>query len=221
MKSQTMLVGAVMLFVGILIGYLGHGSTAPGNQANQPKPATLMDPIVSQTRHFKGDPKAPVTMVEFSDFQCPYCGRFALTTIPEIENAYVKKGLVRLGYQHFIFLGEESQWAAEASECAADQQNFWPYHDRLVKRLAAENQRDFSKETLKAFAAELKLEPKAFASCLDSGKYASLVQGETTRAQAVGVSSTPTFLINGVPLVGAQPFSVFQKALEQAAKPGS
>lgn len=221
MKSQTMLVGVVMLFMGIMIGYLGRGPAAPSNQANQPKPATLMDSIVSQTRHFKGDPKAPVTMVEFSDFQCPYCGRFALTTIPEIENAYVKKGLVRIGYQHFIFLGEESQRAAEASECAADQQSFWPYHDRLVKRLAVENQRDFSKETLKAFAAELKLEPKAFASCLDSGKYTSLVQGETTQAQAVGVGSTPTFLINGVPLVGAQPFSVFQKALEQAAKAGS
>jgi protein-disulfide isomerase len=126
----------------------------------------------------------------------------------------VGEGLVRFGYLHMAFLGPESQWAAEASECAADQDAFWDYHDLLYNRQAGENGGAFNKDNLKQFAAELELDTQVFNECLDSGKYASLVQTETALAQSLGVRGTPAFLVNGQPLVGAQPFEVFQQIIE-------
>ena len=124
--------------------------------------------------------------------------------------------MVRFGYQHFAFLGPESQRAGEASECAADQDAFWEYHDKLFDSQSGENQGAFNQDNLKRFAVELGIDTQAFDECLDSGKYASLVQEETQAAQTLGVRSTPSFLINGEPLVGAQPFDVFKQYIEAA-----
>ncbi len=121
---------------------------------------------------------------------------------------------MRFGYQHFAFLGPESQWTAEASECAAEQDAFWEFHDLVFDRQAGENQGAFSKENLKQLAVELGLDTAAFDSCLDSGKYAALVRTETAGAQSLGVTGTPAFLVNGRPVVGAQPFEVFEQAIE-------
>jgi protein-disulfide isomerase len=121
---------------------------------------------------------------------------------------------VRIGYWHFAFLGNESQWAGEASECAAEQDAFWEYHDFLFDNQAGENRGAFNKENLKHFAEELGLDSKAFNECLDSGKYADQVIAETKTAQDIGVRSTPSFLINGQPVIGAQPFETFQKVIE-------
>jgi protein-disulfide isomerase len=122
--------------------------------------------------------------------------------------------LVRVGYQHFSFLGNESQWSAEASECAAEQNAFWEYHDALFAGQAGENQGAFNKDKLKGFAAGLGLDSAAFDECLDSGKYAALVANQTQYLQSLGVQSTPTFVVNGQALVGAQPFEAFQQLIE-------
>jgi len=124
--------------------------------------------------------------------------------------------VVRFGYQHFAFLGPESQRAGEASECAADQDAFWEYHDKLFDSQSGENQGAFNQDNLKRFAVELGIDTQAFDECLDSGKYTSIVLNETQSAQALGVRSTPSFLINGEPLVGAQPFDVFKQYIEAA-----
>ena len=112
-------------------------------------------------------------------------------------------------------MGQESQWAAEASECAADQDAFWEYHDYLFENHAGENQGAFSKDNLKRFADELGLDTQAFNECLDSEKYTQVVQNETNAGRQIGVQSTPTFLVNGQPVVGAQPFDVFQQIIEE------
>jgi protein-disulfide isomerase len=122
---------------------------------------------------------------------------------------------VRIGFVHFAFLGEESFWAAEASECAADQDKFWEYHDLLFEKQAGENGGAFNKENLVGFAGELGLNQKQFAECLDSGKYTDWVSGQTNFARQLGVQSTPSFIINDQPLVGAQPFEAFQKLIDQ------
>jgi protein-disulfide isomerase len=127
---------------------------------------------------------------------------------------YVKTGVVRFGYLHFAFLGPESGWAAEASECADEQGKFWEYHDLLFARHGGENQGAFSKDNLKKFAADLKLNTGTFNTCLDSGKYASVVQADAEFLQSLGVQSTPTFLINATPIAGALPFDQFQKIIE-------
>jgi len=122
---------------------------------------------------------------------------------------------VRFGYQHFAFLGPESQWAAEASECASDQDAFWEYHDLLFAKQSGENGGAFDKENLKQFAAELGLNTGVFNECLDSGKYTAAVKSQTEYLRSLGVSSTPTFLINGQPIIGSESFEAFQKIIEQ------
>lgn len=127
---------------------------------------------------------------------------------------YINTGKVRFGYQHFAFLGDESQWAAEASECAGDQDRFWDYHDMLFASQSGENQGAFSKNRLKGFAERLGLDTKQFNECLDGGKYTSLVATQTQILQQLGVQSTPTFVANGQALLGAEPFETFQDIFE-------
>jgi protein-disulfide isomerase len=228
----TPIIGVVMLLVGLTAGYFGRPfiniiypsetSIAKQEQANgqvsqEESPAstpTLMEYLVGQTRHFIGDQNAPVTLIEFSDFQCPYCGKFATETEGQITDQYVKTGKLRFGFIHFTFLGEESLWAAEASECANDQNAFWAYHDYLFAHQSGENRGAFTKDNLKKFAAALNLNTAKFNQCLDSDKYADLVKSQTSMAQNLGVSSTPTMVINGKVLLGAQPFATFQQVIE-------
>jgi len=126
--------------------------------------------------------------------------------------------LVRIGYWHFAFLGQESQWAGEASECAAEQDAFWEYHDYLFDNHGGENRGAFSKDNLKRFADELGLDTEAFNECLDSGRHAQVVQTETESGRQIGIQSTPSFLVNGQPVIGAQPFEVFEQLIEQELK---
>lgn len=231
----TPIVGLVMLVIGLLIGYtmrpltLAQTPNAAGASAITPLAAIpttdnsvaqqdLMESLISKTRHFKGDPNAPVTIIEFGDFQCPFCGRFAAQTEPQLDEQYIQSGKVRFGYFNFAFLGSESTWAAEAAECAADQDKFWEYHDKLYASQSGENQGTFNKDNLKKFAEKLGLDTKAFNDCLDSGKYTALVQDDTSASSALGVQSTPTFLINGQSVVGAQPFNVFQQTIDALLK---
>lgn len=132
-----------------------------------------------------------------------------------IDENYVKSGQVRFGYWNFAFLGEESTWAAEAAECAADQNKFWEFHDKLFSSQNGENQGAFTKANLKQFAAEIGLDSGQFNECLDSGKHAELIQNDTMIAQQIGVQSTPSFLVEGTPLIGAVPFEQFQKLINQ------
>ncbi len=159
----------------------------------------------------KGDPDAPVTIVEFSDFQCPYCRKFYQETLPLIEERYISTGKVRMVYRDFpLGFHEYAQKAAEAGECADEQGKFWEYHDRLFQT------DDLSVDNLKKIAADIGLDAQQFNSCLDSGKYASEVQKDVSDGRKLGVSGTPTFFINGKKIVGAQPFSVFEREIEQA-----
>ena len=137
----------------------------------------------------------------------------------QIEEEYVSDGQVRLGYVHFAFLGPESQWAAEASECAADQGMFWEYHDYLFNHQNGENRGAFNKDNLKGFAVEVGLDEDSFNQCMDDQRYAQTVLGETQWAQSVGVQSTPTVVINGVPVIGAQAFSVYENVFDTLLNP--
>ena len=117
---------------------------------------------------------------------------------------------------HFAFLGQESLWAGAASECANEQGKFWEYHDYLFDHGQGENSGAFSKDNLKRYAAELKLDAAKFNQCVDSGRMEKIVQQDLDFARQLGISSTPTFAINGKPVQGALPFEEFQKIIEQA-----
>jgi protein-disulfide isomerase len=127
----------------------------------------------------------------------------------------VQTGKVRFGYIHFTFLGQESIDAAQASECAGEQDAFWEYHDLLFDNQNGENRGAFNLENLVSLADQAGIDVEAFQTCLDSGKYASLVSSQTQFTQSIGVRSTPSFLVNGVPVIGAQGFDVFDQIIEE------
>lgn len=126
---------------------------------------------------------------------------------------------MRFGYLNFAFLGDESQWSAEAAECAGDQNAFWDFHDYLFTHQNGENKGAFSKDNLKAFAADLGLDTDAFNTCLDTGKYTQLVKDQTSLGRQLGISSTPTFAINGQAIVGAQSFDTFKQKIDALLNP--
>jgi len=160
-----------------------------------------------------GNANAPVTIVEFSDFQCSFCKKFWADTLPKLKETHIKKGQVRFVYRHFAILGKHSVQAAQGAECAGEQGKFWEYHDRLFA-----NQGAFTGATLRQYARELKLKVAAFGQCLDSAKYKQKVEGETAVAAFLGARGTPTFFVNGRLLVGAQPFEVFQSVIEEETR---
>jgi protein-disulfide isomerase len=152
--------------------------------------------------------EAPVTIVEFSDFQCPFCKK-SESTLNDLLAKY--RGLVKLAYMDFPLkeIHPEAQKAAEAARCAGEQGKFWEYHDALYA-----DQTKLKGADLLATARTLNLDEKSFRSCLDSGKFASKIQADLGEGQKVGVAGTPGFFINGVFLSGAQPQAEFEKIID-------
>ncbi|HZJ55009.1 MAG TPA: thioredoxin domain-containing protein [Myxococcaceae bacterium] len=155
----------------------------------------------------RGPKDAPVTIVEFSDFECPYCGS-AHDTVEQVMNAYA--GKVRLVYRQFpLSFHPRAAKAAEASLCAGDQGKFWEYHDVLFK-----NQKKLEPTDLKAHATEVGLDAQKFGQCLDSGDKKKTVDADQQAGLAAGVGGTPAFFINGIFLNGAQPLDEFKKVID-------
>jgi protein-disulfide isomerase len=163
----------------------------------------------------KGSAAAPVVLEEWADFQCPACRQYALGPGRRLEETLLAEGKVRVVWRHMAFLGQESVWAAEASECAAEQGQFWAYHDKLFAEQAGENRGAFSKANLKRFAAELGLQPDAFNACLDQGRYTEQVRAEREEGRRKGVRATPTIFINGQKVFeGVPSFEQLRQAIE-------
>ena len=155
----------------------------------------------------RGNPKATVTIVEFSDFQCPYCQRVR-PTMTRLRELYSDR--VRFAFRHYpLDFHPQAQKAGEAAACAGEQGKFWEMHDRLW-----DNPGKLQVDDLKAHAATLGLAAPEFATCLDSGRFAAAVEGDLRAGQEYGVSGTPAFFVNGRPLVGALPFEAFQQVIE-------
>lgn len=161
----------------------------------------------------KGSKEAKVTIVEFSDFQCPFCGKFFQETLSQIDKDYIKTGKVKLVFKDFpLDIHEKAQKAAEAARCVREQINdpgYYRMHDKMFT-----NQESLSKENYKKWARELDVDGKKFDSCLDSGKFESVVKADLEYGQQLGVSGTPAFFINGKLVEGAQPYSVFKEIID-------
>jgi len=161
-----------------------------------------------------GDKNAPITIIEFSDFECPFCERFYSQTLPLIKKNYIDTGKAKLVYRDFpLSFHPNAQKAAEAAECAGEQGKYYEMHDLLFEKGVSGGINAF-----KQYAKDLGLDITKFNECLDSGKYAVEVQKDFRDGQSYGVSGTPTFFINGIEVVGAQPYSVFEQIIEQELK---
>ncbi len=155
-----------------------------------------------------GSVDAPIVIVEFSDFRCPYCGRFAMTTLEPLMAEY--GDYIHFVYRDFAVLGPESVTAALASECADDQEAFWAYHDLLFA-----NQQNLGRDAYIEFAQRLELDVETFTACLDDEIHRDEVQADTVAAQELGATGTPAFYINGRFVSGAQPLEVFARIIEE------
>jgi len=166
-----------------------------------------------------GSNSAPITIIEFGDYQCPQCYNWFHNTKDSIVENYIETGKANLIFLDLAFLGRDSPKAAAATYCAEEQGKYWEYHDLLYNSQEGIDTGWANSERLKAFAFSLELDMDLFGSCVDSGKFAKRVQFNINEAKKQGATGTPTFIIvnsNGQQqkLVGAQPYSVFQNILD-------
>ncbi|MFH1409502.1 MAG: thioredoxin domain-containing protein [Nanoarchaeota archaeon] len=176
-----------------------------------PTPSVDFKKLIDDTDPVKGDANAPVTIIEWSDFECPFCSRFYTQTYGQIVEKYVDTGKVKIVFKDFpLSFHQQAQKAAEAAQCAHDQGKFWEMHDKIF-----ENQGSISVANYKAWAAELGLNKADFDACLDSGKHAAETAKDMSDGTTGGIRGTPGFLINGQLLSGAQPFQAFEAVIEQ------
>jgi protein-disulfide isomerase len=167
-----------------------------------------VDVDVASTDPVKGPANAPITIVEYSDFQCPYCARVN-PTLDQVRKAYGDK--VRIVFKDFPLPNHpEAPKAAEAAHCAGEQAKYWELHDRMFA-----NQQALHVPQIKEYASALGLDMNAFNQCLDSGKHAGRVAENVKSGEALGVGSTPTLYVNGRPVVGAQPFDYFKAVIDE------
>jgi protein-disulfide isomerase len=229
----TILVAAVLIAGAVVFSSLYHSGGAGADATNPLAAQPPAAPSVNTAAIMKlgandavlGNDNAPVTLIEYGDYQCPYCGQFFAQTEPSIISAYVNTGKVRMVFRNFAFLGAESTAAAEAADCAQDQGKLWQYHDALyaakvgdAEKGGAEDDGFFNRALFLQLAQKTGLDIPTFTSCMDSNKYASQVASDTQAASALGVNSTPTFFVNGTQILGAEPYATFEEVINAALK---
>ncbi len=197
----------------LLMGAVDLENPPAPPQAQQPQaaqPADVDMESLMDDDKVRGDADASVTIVEFSDFECPFCGRYYNQAYKQIKENYIDAGKVKYVFRDFpLGFHAKAQKASEAAECAGDQGAYWDMHDRLF-----ENSQKLSVEDLKEHAKALGLDSAEFDDCLDSGKYEDEVKKDLADGAAAGVTGTPAFFVNGKKISGAQPYSAFEAAIE-------
>jgi len=223
--SLLSLASLVLLFlVGLGVGYLiwgRSGSTSINSPQVAVTAAAEAEPtaVAQQIKRYDvpedGDPSfgpqtAAITIIEFSDFECTYCRKWYLQVWPLLQQEYGDQ--IRLVYRDFPLYGLHANAApaAEAANCAGDQDKYWDFHSLLFNTDST-----YSVDLFNQFAQDLSLNVDDFTTCLSSGKYAEEVKADYEWAANLGVQSTPTFFINGIPMIGAQPFEAFKSLIDQ------
>jgi protein-disulfide isomerase len=178
--------------------------------------------LVAEGSAVKGNTSAKVTLVEFGDFQCHFCARFAAQTESQIDQQYVKTGKISMVFKHFAWYGPDSVTAAMSAQCANDQGKFWDFHDILYQNQGEINSGWAGKDNLKKFASQVQgLDMAQFDSCLDSEKYKSAVQSDINLSTSLGFQGTPGFIVeksdgsHTAQIAGAYPFPTFQQAIDK------
>ncbi|HUX35807.1 MAG TPA: DsbA family protein [Candidatus Paceibacterota bacterium] len=222
------IIAAAVLISGSIIYLVGSSKNGTGGQAGNSgqNQASVSETVqkLGDRDVILGDANAPVTIIEYGDYQCTYCIRFFESTEPLIRDNYIKTGKVKMVFRGFQFLGPESTLAGQAAECAKDQNSFWNYHDAIYTAEAKdgqENNGNMTRDFFIGLAKNVGLDVAKFTSCYDSGKYADMVTKGTQDAAALGVNSTPTFFVNGQMVNGALPYSQFQTIIDNALKAAS
>jgi protein-disulfide isomerase len=239
-SRKPLAIGTGVVAAALLLGYASYTATKPdaspsagsssAASSSSPSDASAADPqagaysALEKLARRDGDDKlaqgrtdAPVVMIEYADFRCGYCGKFARDTEPELVKKYVEDGTLRIEWRNFPIFGEESESAARAAWAAGQQDRFWEFHAAAYAEGAKE--KGFGKDRLRALAGEAGVaDLDRFTRDLDSEAARAAVKKDQEEAYGLGATSTPSFLINGRPVAGAQPTRTFTEAIEAAKK---
>ena len=219
-------IAVACIFCGVLMVNMINSETTPV-LAETPQKQTEITKIQSlsvftdNASPILGNPNAPITMVEFGDYQCTFCSKFFHETENSIITNYIKTGKVKILFKDYIILGQDSMNAANAAHCANDQKLFWEYHSMLYNNWAGENTGWADLAHLHEFANTLGLDMDVFSTCMSDLKWNELVNLSSKDGQKLGVSGTPTFFVidqnnDVIKIVGAQHYDVFKQIFDSA-----
>jgi len=223
--APSLVIGAVIASVAIIVAFLALDifndeaeltiEPAPVIQESGPAKITAAT-FMENGSPILGDPNAPVTLVEFGDYQCYFCNQFFHTTEDDLFKNYVETGKVKVIFKDYTIIGPDSVTAAHAAHCADDQGLFWKYHDTLYNNWDGENNGWASSENLLQFAGDIGLDTDEFSKCMIDSKHTSIIVNSNQDAKDLGLTGTPAFFIIGpdnkvTKIGGAQPYDVFER----------
>jgi len=218
MKSIYVII-PIIVFVAIGLGFALYLSTYNDELMNLDMERQVGEVNTSLASPMLGSDSAPITIIEFGDYQCSNCKAWFLNTKPDIITNYIETGKANLIFVDIAFLGKDSIPASRATYCAEEQGRYWDYHGFLYSNAMGIDNGWANIDSLKGYAYNLGLDMDLFVGCMDSGKYEKRVQFNTKESQNNGVTGTPTFIIVGPQgqeeiIQGPQPFSVFEKIID-------
>ncbi len=230
--GPSLAIGAAIASIVIIVAFLGFNGMAneselviestPTIQESGP-PKITMKTFLENGSPILGNPKAPVTLVEFGDYQCKFCNVFFHSTEDDILKNYVETGKVRMIFKDYNIIGPDSIRASHGAHCANDQGLFWEYHDILYSNWTGENNGWASSENLVKFAQEIGLDIDEWSECVTNGLHSQTILASNEDAKNLGITGTPAFFVIGpddkpTRIFGAQPFEVFENIFEKKLK---
>ena len=232
LHAPSLAIGAIIASITITVVMFGLNSVTDEMQLSiEPTPKIqdivpskiTMDTFVSNGSPILGDPDAPITLVEFGDYQCHYCNVFFETTENDIIKNYVETGKVKIIFKDYNIIGEDSVKASQGAHCANDQGMFWEYHDTLYSHWTGENNGWASSENLTIFAQQIGLNMDTWSECMVEGSHSQIILKSNDDARALELTGTPAFFVINSEgqvskLFGAQPFEAFKKTFDSQLK---
>ena len=206
---------SIPIAIGIVVGgFLGtYGITSNDSEI------VTSAKLIENGSPFLGNADAPITILEWGDYQCTFCYKFHQNTLEIINEDFIKTGKVKIVFKDFPLNGPDSKLAAEASYCAQDQQKYWQYHDELYKNWGGERTGWITREALTGFAQTVNLDTEKFNKCLDDNKYENKVNSLYEFGNQIGIDATPSFLVFNdekmIKIRGNQPLEVFLKTFDE------
>ena len=201
--------------IGVIAGVF-LGSYQPENENSK---ILTVSKLIEGGSPVLGDPNAPITILEWGDYQCTFCYKFHQETLNKIDEEYIKTGKVKIIFKDFPLNGPDSKLAAEATYCAHDQNKYWQYHNQLYENWAGERTGWITRESLSGFAKTIDLDIVEFNKCLDENKYENKINLIYEFGNEIGINATPSFLVFNdqkiIKIRGNQPLEVFLKTFDE------
>lgn len=228
--GPSLAIGAAIASIAIIIAFVGFDGISsqtelviePAPTVQQVGPAKItMNTFLANGSPLLGNPSAPVTLIEFGDYQCHFCNVFFHSTEGDILKNYVETGKVKIIFKDYNIIGPDSVNASHGAHCAKDQELFWEYHDILYSNWTGENNGWASSKNLEKFANEIGLDMDVWTQCMLDGTHSQTILASNEDAKSLGITGTPAFFVIGsdgktTKLFGAQPYDTFEKVFENA-----